>query len=321
MGSIFFRAMTIGGFGITLAVVKFRRVTVIGLGLLGGSLCLALRRLINPPVVVGYAHRNVTLLRAREMDLADEFTGDLVTAVKGADLVVLATPVGTFESVLGAIAPHLGAGTIVTDVGSTKRTVCRLAGNLLPKTVHFVGSHPMAGGERSGPDNAREDLFVHAPVIVTPFVLPMRASTGSAAAAAADRLGPATTAVAELWEALHARVTFLDADTHDRLVASVSHLPHATASMLVTVQSLPALELSGAGYRDATRVAAGDPDLWRDILMDNRDYVADALKRLRTETDELIRMLDSGDASGIREYLAGAAMKRGAPIRERPPMV
>lgn len=285
---------------------------------------------MNPPVVVGYAHRNVTLLRAREMDLADEFTGDLAAAVKGADLVVLATPVGTFERVLGEIAPHLAAGAIVTDVGSTKRTFCKLAEKLLPKTVHFVGSHPMAGGEKSGPGNAREDLFVHAPVIVTPYVLPLPASTGgaarmstggAAAAAAADRLGPATTAVAELWEALHARVTFLDADTHDRLVASVSHLPHATASMLVTVQSLPALELSGSGYRDATRVAAGDPDLWRDILMDNRDYVAAALRSMREETDQLIRMLEGNDAASLRDYLAGAAMKRGAPIRERPPMV
>lgn len=273
--------------------------------------------------MVGYAHRTVTLLRAREMDLADEYTGDLAAAVKGADLVVLATPVGTFPAMLREIAGHLSAGTVVTDVGSTKRTVCRLAKELLPAGVHFVGSHPMAGGERTGPDNARADLFVHAPVILTTEVAATKVSTGSLAAGDGEGVAAqaAADAVAEMWKALHARVTVMDADTHDRLVASVSHLPHATASMLVTLQSLPALELSGAGYRDATRVAAGDPDLWRDILMDNREYVAEALKRLRRETDELIRMLESGDSAGVREYLANAAIKRGAPIRERPPMV
>jgi prephenate dehydrogenase len=255
------------------------------------------------------------------MDLADEFSGDMAAAVKGSDLVVIATPVNTFESVLTSLSTLLEPGTIVTDVGSTKRTVCKLADRLLPKSVHFVGSHPMAGGERSGPDNARADLFVHAPVIITPYVQPVPASTGAAAAAVADRAGPATTAVAAMWEALHARVTFLDADTHDRLVASVSHLPHATASMLVTLQSLPALDLSGSGYRDATRIAAGDPDLWRDILIDNRDYVSAALRKLRAETDEFIRLLDTADGPALREYLASAAMKRGAPIRERPPMV
>lgn len=305
------------------AGVKFKRVTVLGLGLVGGSLCLSLRRLVEAPRVVGYAHRTVTLLRAREMDLADEYTGDLGNAVKGAELVVLATPVGTFPAILREIAGHLSAGTVVTDVGSTKRTVCRLAKELLPAGVHFVGSHPMAGGERSGPDNARADLFVHAPVILTPEVAATKVTTGSLAAGDGEGVAgrAAADAVAEMWKALHARVTVMDADTHDRLVASVSHLPHATASMLVTLQSLPALELSGAGYRDATRVAAGDPDLWRDILMDNRDYVAEALVRLRRETDELIRMLESGDAAGVREYLANAAIKRGAPIRERPPMV
>lgn len=303
--------------------MKFKRVTVLGLGLVGGSLCLSLRRLVDAPRVVGYAHRTVTLLRAREMDLADEYTGDLATAVRGSDLVVLATPVGTFPAILREIARHCSAGAVVTDVGSTKRTVCRLAKELLPKGVHFVGSHPMAGGERTGPDNARADLFVHAPVILTPEVAATKVSTGSLAAGDGEGVAAraAADAVGEMWKALHARVTVMDADTHDRLVASVSHLPHATASMLVTLQSLPALELSGSGYRDATRVAAGDPDLWRDILMDNRDYVAEALMRLRRETDELIRMLESGDAVGVREYLANAAIKRGAPIRERPPMV
>lgn len=309
--------MTASAAGLTFSAMRFRRVAILGLGLLGGSLGLALRRLADAPTVVGFAHRNVTLLRAREMDLADVYTGDLAEAVSGADLVVLATPVGVFARLLEAIGPVLSPSAVVTDVGSTKRTVCRLAAELLPAGVRFVGSHPMAGGERSGPENARADLFVHAPVIVTPTVVP-GAAGDAGLTGAEERIRED---VAGLWRALHARVTFLDADTHDRLVASVSHLPHVTASMLVSLQSLPALELSGSGYRDATRVAAGDPDLWRDILMDNRDFVAEALLRLRGETDVLLKLLETGDADGLREYLAQAAIKRGAPIRERPPMV
>lgn len=278
------------------------------MGLLGGSLCMAMRRLHDCPTVVGYAHRHATVLRVREMNLAHEVTDDLGEAVRGADLIILCTPVGSFEAILKDISPHLSPGAVVTDVGSTKRTVCELAKRHLPKGISFVGSHPMAGGERGGAHNARSDLFVDAPVILTPC-----GENGERDAALA--------AVAEFWEALHCRLVYLDPNVHDALVGSVSHLPHATAAMLVTLQSLPALELSGAGYRDSTRIAQGDPDLWRDIFMDNRDHITTGLKKLRDETDYLISLLEKSDGPGIRDYLASAAIKRGAPIRERTPMV
>lgn len=336
--------MTVSDGAVNVRSMRFRRVTIVGLGLLGGSLALALRRLADPPLVVGYAHRPATLLRAREMDLADVYTDDLQEAVRGAELVVLATPVGAFGKILQELGAGLTEGAVVSDVGSTKRTVCRLASQLLPKGVWFVGCHPMAGGERTGPENARADLFVHAPVIVTPTVVPSGAAaspppcgsgpTGGALGGTGQRPGAETSPphgaspdatpgadVEQMWRVLHARVVQMDAETHDRLVASVSHLPHLTASMLVTLQSLPALEVSGPGYRDATRTAAGDPDLWRDILMDNRDCVAESLRRLREETEVLLRLLETGDAERLRDYLAQAAVKRGAAVRERTPMV
>lgn len=284
----------------------FERVSVLGLGLLGGSLCQALRSLPKPPVVVGYAHRPSSLNHASELGLADEYTSDLGKAVAGADLVVLASPVGTFESLLRGIAPYLKFGAVVTDVGSTKRTVARLASEILPQGVTFIGGHPMAGGERSGAVHARADLFHNAALILTPRL---------------DANPDHLTSLKALWSNLGSRVMQMTPETHDRLVASVSHLPHATAAMLVTLQTPSALELSGGGYRDSTRIAAGDPDLWRDILMDNRDYVRESLLNLREELDTLVKLLEKGHAEGLREYLAAAAIKRGSPIREKSPMV
>lgn len=260
----------------------------------------------QPPTLIGYAHRASTIERAQELGLADEYTTDLQQAVQGADLVILASPVGTFEGLLRGIAPHLKAGVVVSDVGSTKRTVARLAKEILPATTVFIGAHPMAGGERSGAVHARADLFHNAALILTPE---------------SDTDPTALSALSALWRQLGTRVIHLTPETHDRLVASVSHLPHATAAMLVTLQSPSALELSGGGYRDSTRIAAGDPDLWRDILLDNRDFVADALRVLREELDTLLKLLETANAEGLREYLAAAAIKRGTPIRERSPMV
>lgn len=279
---------------------SLRSVAVLGLGLLGGSLCHALRATANPPTLTGYAHRASTLARAREIGLADVLTDDLPAAVGGADLVVLCSPVGTFEALLRGVAPYLKSGAIVTDVGSTKRSVCRLARELLPSHARFVGSHPMAGGERAGADHARADLFRGATVIVTP-----EEHTDPAAAPT----------VADFWTALGSRVLTLSPETHDRLVASVSHLPHCTAAMLVSLQTPTSVDLAGNGYRDSTRIAAGDPDLWRDILIDNRDHIAAALRALRDQTDHLIAALEKGDADAVRAYLAAAAARGRPPIR------
>lgn len=298
---------TASGYGVGVTDVELpRQIAVLGLGLLGGSVCHAVRGLGYGPQVVGYAHNAGTLANAWELGLCHHLTGEISEAVKEAELVVLATPIGAFGEILERIAPHLRKGCIVTDVGSTKRTVVALARKTLPAGAHFVGSHPMAGGERSGASFARGDLFHNVPVIVTPE---------------ADSDPAAVGKVEALWKAMGAWTTRLSPEVHDRLVASVSHVPHVTAALLVMLQTPASLDLAGGGYRDSTRIAASNPDLWRDILMDNRDNVAASLRRLRGEADELIRMLEAGDAEGIREYLAAASIKRGAPIKEKPWMV
>jgi prephenate dehydrogenase len=281
-------------------------ISVIGLGLLGGSLCQGLRAGVSPPRVIGFAHRPSTVQRARSIGLADEVTADLALAVTTADLVILATPVSAFEGLLRDIAPHLKPGTVVSDVGSTKRTVCRLAREILPKSVSFVGAHPMAGGEQSGAEHAKASLFHGAPVILTPE---------------ADTPASPVEMLTHLWTSLGAWVTCVDPASHDRLVATMSHLPHMTAAMLVTLQSPSALELSGPGFRDTTRVAQGDANLWRDILLDNRDNVAAQLRRLVAEAAHLAELLDNADDATIRDYLASAAVKRGAALRTKTPMV
>lgn len=298
-----------------------KRITVLGLGLLGGSLCQALRQRRQPspeaspapaglsrtpvaPTVVGYAHRQSTLLRAIEMRLADDLTLDLPRAVAGADLVVLCSPIGTFADVFRTMAPHLAPGCIVTDVASTKQTACRLARELLPKGVRFVGSHPMAGGEKAGSANARPDLFEGAVVVVTPE---------------SDSDPDAVNTVVGLWSRLGSRVTRLDPADHDRLVAKVSHLPHVAASMLVALQTPESLGLAGSGFRDTTRVASGDADLWREILTDNRQNVVEALEALADESRELARLLKApDDGAALRAYLAAAAARRDALLRDRP---
>jgi prephenate dehydrogenase len=277
--------------------MPFQRLSILGVGLLGGSIGLNLKSRTSPCKITGYGHREDSLSRARELDAVDQTTTDLCEAVKGADLVVVCTPVGTFASILRKIAPALAAGAIVSDVGSTKRTICRLAERNLPKEVHFVGSHPMAGSERRGIEAARADLFRGALCITTPTP-----KTNS----------DALRRVESFWQDLGMRVTRLTPDDHDRLLSDVSHLPHALAAALVSMQPDQAMPLAGRGFADATRIAAGDGGLWRDIFLDNADNLRDSLRRLRLHLDRLEAMLDPAQADQLRQWLDAAAQKRRA---------
>jgi len=276
--------------------MHFRHVSILGLGLLGASLGLALRKHASGTRIMGYAHRGATARAALKRGAADEVFENPVEAIRGADLVVLCTPVGTFAEILKQIAPSLEDGAIVTDVGSTKRSVVQLGEKLLPPTSHFVGSHPMAGSEKRGVEFARADLYDGALCIVTPT-----AATN----------GAALTKVDEFWKSVGMRTTHIDPVAHDRLLASVSHLPHAIAAALTAVQPEAALPLAGKGFLDSTRVAAGDAGLWRDIFLDNRDNLAKSLAEVRGEIDRLTAMLASGDAAAVETWLAKAAAKRG----------
>ena len=279
-----------------------QRLSILGVGLLGGSIGLALRAFGSSVHITGYGHRPATLKRALEVGAIDRSATSCNDAVRDADLVILCTPVGLFESVLVEAASGLADGVIVTDVGSTKRSVVDLARRILPKSARVVGSHPMAGSEKRGIEFARADLFQGAHCIITPT----------------DQTDPSATEQVEgFWKLLGMRTTRMSPDIHDRLVCDVSHLPHAIAAALVAMQSEEALALAGKGFLDATRIAGGDGALWRDILHDNRDYLVSSLDRLRGTLDHLVRLLDPSRREELAKWLDVAADRRAKLLAEK----
>jgi prephenate dehydrogenase len=275
--------------------MQFKRLSILGVGLLGGSIGLAVKRIASRCEIVGYGHRPATLEAALRLGAIDRPAKSPSEAVEGSDLVILCTPVGIFQPLLQEIAGHLTPGAIVTDVGSTKRSVVQLAEQTLPAAVHFVGSHPMAGSEKRGVEFARADLFTGALCIVTPT----------------PRTDPGALAKVEnFWTELGMRIKLLSPEDHDRLVCDISHLPHALAATLVAMQSDEALPLAGKGFLDSTRIAAGDAGLWRDILLDNADSVRSSLARLRAQLDELEKRLDPKQAQALFDWLQKASEKR-----------
>jgi prephenate dehydrogenase len=268
--------------------MALQRVVIIGVGLIGGSVALAVRRAHPDCEVTGVGRTGDDVAAMTALGVVHNGTTDLRVAA-GADLVVIATPVGTAASVLDRLA---GIDAVVTDVLSTKRPIVRAAAE---RGVRFVGSHPMGGSDRRGIEHARADLLAGSLCLVTPT----------------DRTDRAALAfVEQFWTSIGLRPMRMTPEEHDRLVAAASHVPHATAAALVAIQSAASLAVTAGGFRDATRIAAGDPDLWRDILLDNRDFVAGELVRVRGELDRLIQRLDGNDAEGVRAWLAAAAAKR-----------
>jgi prephenate dehydrogenase len=270
------------------------RLAIVGVGLLGGSLAKAVRAHGLAREIVGIG-RDAGRMQAAVRDGAlDRATTDLAEGVAGADRIVLAAPVLTNETLLSGVWRAAPAGAVVTDVGSTKRGIVaaadRLAGGR--RDVHFVGSHPMAGSDRAGYGVARVDLFQGATVVLTPT----EATDGGAAKS-----------VGELWAAVGARVVTLDPEVHDRAVAAISHLPHVAAWALVdaVVRFEPdALRIAARGFKDTTRIAASDPDVWREILLDNRDAVRASLTAFRTALDDLEALVAAGDGPALTAYLA-----------------
>jgi prephenate dehydrogenase len=237
------------------------------------------------------------------MGAIDRSAATASEAVKGADFVVLCTPVGLFPTILREIGPALAPGALVTDVGSTKRSIVAAAEQTLPAGVHFVGSHPMAGSEKRGVQFATADLFQDAVCITTPTP-----------ATSPEALGKTE----EFWGRLGMEVYRLSPEEHDRRLADISHLPHALAAALVAMQDDASLRLVGKGFVDVTRIAAGDGGLWRDILVDNRDNLRDSIGRLQQHLDTLISRLDAADAEGVKDWLDTAAARRQALAMGRP---
>ena len=274
---------------------RFRRLAVLGLGLLGGSVAAAARERNVAETVVGFARRPEPLARARERGLVDGVARDAAEAVRGADLIVLATPVRAMAGVLEKAAPAMTAPALVTDVGSVKGRLVETLPGLLPPGVDFVGSHPMVGSHETGVDFARGDLFEGGCCVVTP--------TASSEPGARDRL-------VEFWRSLGARVCLRAPDSHDIEVAWVSHLPHVLAFAYAhALRSAPdtALELSGSGFQDFVRIARSDSEQWADILGMNREALAQPLEAFGGALRELARAIQSCDTAGQERILASAS--------------
>jgi len=296
------------------AFLPFEHVVIQGVGLLGASLGMAIRhgRLAQRVTGVGRAgSRSVEI--ARERGAIDEASTDLAAAARTADLVVLCAPVRQFPAAMRTLAPALRPGTIVTDVGSTKAQVMQWALELLPAHVHFIGSHPMAGSEKSGPEAARRDLYDKAVCMMT---APWQSGTGSAPSA---EQRAAFERVEKLWQAVGMRIMKMPADVHDRWVATISHLPHALASTLASVagREPEMLDAAAGGFMDTSRLASGDVDMWTDIFLTNRAVVADVLGEFQKELAAFKQAVAAGNEEAIRESLTSAKSVRDAFIARR----
>ena len=268
---------------------KWNTVAILGVGLIGGSIGLALRRRGLVDEVVGIGRRAASLRVAREVGAATRTTTSIRRGVAEAELIVVCTPVELIPQQVREVAEHCPAGALVTDAGSTKAQIVSALDRGLPRNVRFLGSHPLAGSEKTGPGEAREDLLCGRLVVLTPTSHSRREDI--------ERL-------TEFWSDLGARVELLSPAEHDRRVAASSHLPHLVASALAASIPDNCWPLAAGGLLDTTRVAGGDPELWRQILTDNRRQVLAALRPLQQNLTQLRKALQSGDDETLLEILA-----------------
>ncbi len=279
-----------------MRAVDLPQITIVGVGLLGGSLGMASRKLRLARRVVGYVRKPEQAAQCLAAGAVDEATCDLAQAARGASLVILCTPVGQMRPLAEQLRPHLRPDAIVTDVGSVKGVVVAELESLFPR---FVGSHPMAGSEKTGVAHARADLFEGAVCALTPT-----AATDTAALAAVE----------SLWRALGARPVRISPAAHDQLVARSSHLPHALSTALVhTVLGNMAngqADFCATGFRDATRLADGSAAMWRDITLANREPLTRALDDLSGHLARLRQALEAADAAALEDYF-----ERGRQLR------
>jgi cyclohexadieny/prephenate dehydrogenase len=269
----------------------FGKVALVGIGLIGSSMAHAIRRGNLAGHIAGYARRPETLEQARGVGFADSLHGSVTDCVKDADLVVLATPVGTFGELAREMAPALKQGAIVSDVGSVKTAVLRDVGPHIPAGVHFIPAHPIAGTEQSGPEAGFPELFDGRWCILTP--------PEGTDAEALERLR-------EFWRRLGSQVEVMDARHHDLVLAITSHVPHliaynivGTADDLSSVTESEVIKYSAGGFRDFTRIAASDPTMWRDVFLNNKEAVLEVLGRFSEDLSALQRAIRWGDGDAL----------------------
>jgi prephenate dehydrogenase len=281
----------------------FNKVTIIGVGLIGGSLAKVLKAQGLAGEIHGAGRSRETLETAVRLGVIDHMGQSTAHAVEEADLVVLAAPVGTFEHIVGEIAPHVKSAAVLTDVGSVKGALVRTIEGLLPPGVHYVPGHPIAGREKHGVEAASEDLFRGARCILTPTER-------------TDR--KALEKVTAIWTAAGSEVLSMDPDRHDHIFAAVSHLPHAAAyAMVSTVAeysegSANYVTFSGAGFRDFTRIAASSPEMWRDICLLNGKNIVEMIEHYQFSLNRIKKAVKQNDPRKLEAlFRAASAVRRG----------
>lgn len=276
----------------------FHKVTIIGVGLIGGSLARVMKAQKLAGEIHGAGRSRETLERAIKLGVIDHMGQSSSHAVEHADLVVLATPVGTFDPIVREIAPHMKKGAILTDVGSVKGALVRTIERLLSDGIHYVPGHPIAGREKHGVDAAIETLFQGAKCIITPTER--------------TEAGPLD-AVRALWTAAGMNVMTMDPEQHDHIFAAVSHLPHAAAyAMVNTVAEFSAgaenyITFSGAGFRDFTRIAASSPEMWRDICLLNGRNIVDMIEQYQFALNKIKTAIKHNDPARLERIFREAS--------------
>ncbi|SFU57896.1 prephenate dehydrogenase [Nitrosospira multiformis] len=299
-----------------MTTTVIHKLVVIGVGLIGGSFAFALRKAGVVSHITGVGRSRENMRRAFTLGEIDEIASDIESALKDADLVFLAVPVGQTAEIMGQISPYLAPSTIVTDAGSTKQDVVAAAhSHLAPHLKNFVPGHPVAGAEKSGAGAANADLFRGKNVVLTPLKETSR---------------EATQKVTELWEACGARVSRMSATRHDEILAAVSHLPHVLAFALMNhVVSAGAdgsndahdnelLRFAGSGFRDSTRIAGSSPEMWRDICLGNREALLNQIDAYQKELTAVRGMLAHGDGDALERFFANARSARERWLKSLP---
>jgi prephenate dehydrogenase len=278
-----------------------KKLVIFGVGLIGGSVALALKKAKTPVTIVGVGRSDESLQTAIDLGVIDIAASDVAAAVKDADIILIAAPVAQTPAILNAIKPHLSASTVITDAGSTKGDVLQCAKDILGHQFkQFVAGHPIAGAEKSGVSAATADLYMNKNVVLTPT---------------AETAAEAIALVKTLWQACGASVSEMTAATHDGIFAAVSHLPHLLAFALVDdIASRPNAEqlfgFAASGFRDFTRIAGSHPEMWRDISLANRTALLNELDAYQQELSKLQQLLKAEDGAGLEALFERASVAR-----------
>lgn len=278
----------------------FNRVTILGVGLIGASFALAMKKHKLSEHIIGHGRSLENLKRAKEKGMIDSFELDPAKACEGSDLVLFATPVGSFIDIAKKIQSSLKKGALVTDVGSVKGRLVYDMEALMPTAAYFVGGHPIAGSNRSGIDTATADIFIGAKCILTP--------TEKTSRNALEKL-------IHVWSTFGSILELIDPEEHDRVYATVSHLPHLLAYAIVnTVADIDSsyLKFTGEGFKDTTRIASSSPELWRDICILNRDNLLKSIEVFKDNLEKLSQYLRVSDSESLeREFTRARTLRQG----------